>query len=75
MGKHNTNEGAHPMDTTQYTSEEIAAVGRYTRVTDPGFIELLEEDGIDPCTDEAIGQAMLEHDVDEFEDVLDNITF
>lgn len=61
------------MDTTQYTSEEIAAVGCHVRLTDPGYIQLLEEDGIDACTDDAIGQAILECDIDEFEEILDNI--
>jgi len=62
------------MDITQYTSEEIAAVGRYMREFDPGFVEQLEEDDAN-LTDENIGEQMLECDIDEFEEILDSITF
>lgn len=73
MGKHfNTKETQ--MNTNQYTPEELAAVGRYMRQTDPDFIEQLEEDDAN-LTDENIGEQMLECDIDEFEDILDSITF
>ena len=57
-----------------FTSEEFAAVGKVVRQTDAGIIEMLEEDGIE-TTDEMIGKVAMECDLDEFEDILDSITF
>jgi hypothetical protein len=57
-----------------FTSEEFAAVGKVVRQTDPGIIEMLEEDGIE-TTDEMIGKVSMECDLDEFEDILNSITF
>jgi hypothetical protein len=70
----NSNTQETNMNTNQYTSEELAAVGRHMRQFDPGFIEQLEEDDAN-LTDENIGEQMLECDTDEFEDILDSITF
>jgi len=57
-----------------FTSEEFAAVGKLVRQTDAGIIEMLEEDGIE-TTDQMIGKVMMESDLDQFEDILDGITF
>jgi hypothetical protein len=57
-----------------FTSEEFAAVGKVVRQTDPGIIEMLEEDGIE-TTDEMIGKVSMECDLDDFEDTLNSITF
>jgi len=57
-----------------FTSEEFAAVGKLVRQTDAGIIEMLEEDGIE-TTDQMIGKVMMECDLDQFEDILDGITF
>ena len=57
-----------------FTSEEFAAVGKLVRQIDAGIIEMLEEDGIE-TTDQMIGKVMMECDLDQFEDILDGITF
>jgi len=62
------------MNTIGFTSEEFAAVGKLVRQTDAGIIEMLEEDGIE-TTDQMIGKVMMECDLDQFEDILDGITF
>jgi hypothetical protein len=51
---------------------EYKAVGRYAKQTDPGMIEMLEEDGY-PTTLEAIGQVIEQSDPEMFDHILNDI--